>query len=155
MKPTELGIRWFFLLTWTLHSIAFFVFDWTEAPLLLWAVNVAGFLGLAVAVAWLRAGNAWRRPCIYVSSLVVVLYITRWFINISNTYRAEPEIGVLAAIGRVAYAVSARFTWQEERLGAISAILHLYWDVLMLPVQLLVVAILVWLPSALPVSATD
>jgi hypothetical protein len=145
MRRADLAIRWLVVLTWALHVTAFVVFDWKEASPLLWGVNVVGFIGLLAALAWLRVGSPWRRPCIYASSVAVALYIARWYINISTTYRTEPDGGILAAIGRVAHVVSVRFTWQEERLGAAWALLHLYWDVLMLPVQLLVIAILIWM----------
>jgi hypothetical protein len=144
LRHTPPVIAWLIALSWALHVAAIALFDWTHASLMVQVIIAVGVLGLLSALAWLLFGAPWKLACIVSSAVIVALYFVRWSLHIFSMYRVEPELGIWVAAGRVWHIIAAGTSWRAEKLNAMSAFVHLYWDVLMLPVQVVVLITLIW-----------
>jgi hypothetical protein len=135
------------VLTWALFVVAIVLLDWQQASSLQYFINSLGAIGLVVALLWLMFDGKWKTAVMVVSVALVGVYALRWGAHVASTYSTSPELGYWGAIDRLGELLAARFSWQKEKLGLSWAVLHVYWDALILPVQLVVIGYLVWLPT--------
>jgi len=125
---------------WSLFVAAVLLLDWSTASRLYYAINVIGLVGFATAVGWFLMNGRWRYACLSVSVLLLVLYVIQWSIQIEELYSADREGGFGTAVYRLVQAWGILFAFHRERFGIPWAVLATYWDALMAPLQLLVIA---------------
>jgi hypothetical protein len=131
------------LAMWALFVVAVLLLDWGTASRLYYAINFVGFVGFASGVGWFLMNGRWRYACLSVSTLLLLLYVVQWLIQVEELYSADSESGVGTALYRLVQAWGILFAFHSERFGIPWAVLAAYWEPLMALLQLLVIAFLV------------
>lgn len=127
---------------WAIFGAAVLLLDWQEASTLYWAINVVGLAGLAAAIAWFVRGGQWIKLCIATSAVFLLLYLVQWGIQVRELYYASPESGITTAMYRLAAAWRTLFSWRQDKFGMGWALLAIYWDVVVVVLQISVLFLL-------------
>jgi len=128
--------------TWMIFGAAVLLLDAPGPRGIYYLINVVGLVGLCVSIAWFILSPRWRTACASVSVLFVLVYVMRWYLQVDEVYKTDPTLGVGTAIGRVLHVWAAVFESNRAKYGVTWALLAVYWDVLIAPVQVLVAAFL-------------
>ena len=128
---------------WAIFALAVAFLDWRSASILYYVINATGIAGFATGVAWLRYGGRWAYVCLVVSVAFLVLTAAQWMIQIVDLHSANPDGGIPAALLRLVETWGILFTWRRDKFGVGWALLAIYWDVLVVILQSVVVAVLI------------
>jgi hypothetical protein len=138
---------------WTIFAAAVFLLDWQGASALYWTINLVGLAGLVVAIAWAIRGHEWIGKCIGLSAIFVFLYFLQWALQIRELYYSSPHDGLPTAIYRLAAAWHALFVWRASKFGAGWALLGMYWDFIVVLLQIVAVFVLARIRARKPVQS--
>lgn len=133
----------FLIGVWAMFATAVLLLEWGGSSVLYWTINLVGLTGLVMAIAWAIRGNQWVDRCIGVSAIFLLLCFTQWVLQIRELYYSSPEDGVATAIYRLAGAWQALFVWRADKFGAGWALIGVYWDVVVVLLQIVAVSVLV------------
>lgn len=142
LSGTPLPIRAFVLATWTVFLAAILLLNAPSPRGVYYIINAIGLLGFGASIVWFLVGRNWRYVCIALSVLLIVIYLLRWFLQVEQINATSPELGLGTAIERLVRVWTSMFSWNDKNYGLIWALLAAYWDVLIVPVQIVVTAIM-------------
>jgi hypothetical protein len=142
LNAPDLWVRVFVVASWALLAVAIACLDWSNAWRIHYAINVVGMAGLVATLIWFFVDRNWKYAVITASAVLISLHLLRWTVHVYDAYAADPEMGVGTALGRIAQLLAARFAWHERGIGIGPAILHIYWDIVVVPVQVVVIGVL-------------
>jgi len=86
----------------------------------------------------------WRLACAVVSLVLVFVYLVRWNLQVDDIYATSPTLGVTRAIERLIQVQTSVFQSNNLKYGLLWAVLAAYWDVLIVPVQIIVAVLLLF-----------
>lgn len=137
-----MATRAFVVATWIVFATAILLLDAPSPRGTYYLINAIGLAGLALSIVWFGIAPKWRMACAAVSILLILAYLLRWYFQIADIYTTSPQLGVNVAIERLVQVWAAVFASNKAKYGLLWALLAAYWDVLVVPVQLIVVALL-------------
>lgn len=142
MRKTYPVVAFTVIAVWALFAASIVLLDWKGASALYNATNAVGLLGFVVAVVWFFLGGRWTYVCLLFSGLVLFLYAAQWVVQLVDIYRAIPDGGIGAALYRLVETWGILFRWRSEKFGVGWALVGIYWDVVIVPLQFAVIALL-------------
>ena len=140
MNMTRLR-KLFVIAVWALFVASVLLLDWREPSVLYIATNLVGVVGLAIAIVWLFLEGRWRYYCLLASATLLLLYAAQWTFQLIDIYSASPHGGISAALYRLVESWGILFNWRREKFGTGWAILAIYWDAIVVILQI----VLIWL----------
>lgn len=137
---TALTARAFVVTTWAIFSVAILLLDAPSPRGIYYLINAVGISGLCVSIVWFVVAPKWRLACGTVSVLFVLVYLLRWSLQIEDIYSTSPALGVGTAVERLIHVWGSVFESNRAKYGLPWALLAAYWDVFVVPIQILVAA---------------
>jgi hypothetical protein len=133
--------RVFVVATWVVFGAAILLLNAPSPRGIYYVINGVGLIGVAVSILWFVVAPKWRVACGTLSLVLIVVYLLRWYLQVEEIYKTNPELGVGAAIERLTQVWTSVFESNREKYGLLWALLAAYWDVFIVPVQALVAAL--------------
>lgn len=133
--------RAFVVATWVVFGAAILLLNAPSPRGVYYVINGIGLIGVAVSILWFVVAPKWRVACGALSVVLIVVYLLRWYLQIEDIYKTNPELGAGAAIGRLIQVWTSVFESNREKYGLLWALLAAYWDVFIVPIQAVVVAL--------------
>jgi hypothetical protein len=138
---TALTTRAFVVSTWVVFGAAILLLDAPSPRGIYYLINAIGLVGLGVSIVWFIVAPQWGLACVTLSGLLILVYLLRWYLQVDDIYRTSPALGVGTAIERLIQVWTSVFESNRAKHGLLWALLAAYWDVLIVPVQVLVAAL--------------
>jgi hypothetical protein len=139
--------------SWAALVLAVIAFHADHLFLISKLIDIASFLGLGAALTWLVFERPFRRLCITLSGLVLILYCVRWVFLTSQIYETSQDLGILVAVERLLHLWRAEFMYKFTHAGVGVAILSIYWNVLAGLLQAFLIAAIVNWSANKPATA--
>jgi hypothetical protein len=136
-----LAVRTFVVAAWAIFGAAILFLNAPSPRGIYYIINTIGFVGLGVAIVWFVIAPKWRMACVALSILLIAVYLLRWYLQVDEIYETSPALGVSTAVERLSNVWVSVFEANRAKYGMLWALLAVYWDVFIVPVQVLVAAL--------------
>jgi hypothetical protein len=137
----SVAARAFVVATWAVFGAAMLLLNGSSPRGVYYIINAIGLIGLGVSIVWFVVAPQWRFACLAASILLILVYLLRWYLQVDEIYKTSPALGVGTAIERLIQVWASVFESNRAKYGVLWALLAAYWDVFMVPAQVLAAAL--------------
>lgn len=130
--------------TWVAFALIVILFDPVWSGFSNVVKSVIGLLGALISTLLLLRGRSWIPTSLVLAVLLIVVYVSDWAARVADYVSADPEFGVVGAVGTI-LAIPIRSAWKlAADESAIRAVAELYWTTGMPLLQLVIAIVLVY-----------